>query len=144
VLDWQQQKEGLMKIAEAMPEGKFSYKPTAAQRTYGEQILHIAQSNVDVFKLMGAKAAVPSFSVDRTKTRAQLLAALTASYDYATAVLREQTADTLGIVVNTSFAGPCTRSRLAWQMLAHSMDSYGQMAVYLRLNGIVPPASRGL
>jgi len=142
VHDWQQQKDGLMKIAGAMPEDKFGYKPTAAQRTYGEQILHIAESNVDVFKLMGATAPVPSFGADRTKTKAQLLAALAASYDYGTAVLGEQTADTLGTVVNTSFAGPCTRSRLAWQMLAHSMDIYGQMAVYLRLNGVVPPASQ--
>ena len=144
VKDWQQQKEGLMKIADAMPEVKFGYKPTAAQRTYGEQILHIAESNVEAFKLMGAKAQVPSFSADRTKTKAQFLAALAASYDYGTAVLSEQTADTLGTLVNTSFAGQCTRSRLAWQMLAHSMDIYGQMAVYLRLNGIVPPASRGV
>ena len=143
VTDWQQQKEGLMKIADAMPEDRFGYKPTAAQRTYGEQILHIAESNVDIFKLMGAKAQVPSFSAHRPKTKAQLLAALAASYDYGTAVLSEQTTDTLGTVVHTSFAGPCTRSRLAWQMIAHSMDSYGQMAVYLRLNGIVPPASRG-
>jgi hypothetical protein len=126
-----------------MPEDKFGYKPTAAQRTYGEQILHIAQSNVEVFKLMAAKAAVPSFSTDRTKTKTQLLAALAASYDYGTAVLSEQTAHTLMTVVNTRFAGPCTRARLAWQTLAHSMDIYGQMAVYLRLNGIVPPASRG-
>jgi hypothetical protein len=104
----------------------------------------VAQSNVDVFKLMDAKSPVPSFHADRTKTKAQLLAALAASYDYGTAVLNEQTADTLMTVVNTSFAGPCTRLRLAWQMLAHSMDIYGQMAVYLRLNGIIPPASRGV
>jgi hypothetical protein len=40
--------------------------------------------------------------------------------------------------------GPSTRARLFWFLLGHSMDIYGQMVVYLRLNGIVPPASRGL
>jgi len=43
-----------------------------------------------------------------------------------------------------SFLGPSSRARILWTLLAHSMDIYGQMAVYLRLNGIVPPASRGV
>lgn len=144
VQDWQMQKKELMRIADAMPDGTFSYKPTPAQRTFGEQILHIVESNVVVFKMMGAKAPAPTFDANSLKTKAQILAALDASYDYGTAVINEQTAETLKTIVQTRFAGPCTRSRLVWQMFAHSMDIYGQMAVYLRLNGIVPPASRPL
>ena len=44
--DWQQQKRMMMGIAEAMPEETYKFKPTEAQRTYAEQILHIAGANV--------------------------------------------------------------------------------------------------
>ena len=40
--------------------------------------------------------------------------------------------------------GEATRARVVWSLMAHGMDIYGQMVVYVRLNGIVPPASRGI
>jgi uncharacterized damage-inducible protein DinB len=40
------------------------------------------------------------------------------------------------------FLGPSTRARIVFFLIAHSQDIYGQMAVYLRLNGVVPPASQ--
>jgi hypothetical protein len=45
---------------------------------------------------------------------------------------------------DTPFFGASTRARVVWSLLAHAMDVYGQMVVYVRLNGIVPPASRGI
>jgi hypothetical protein len=61
-------------------------------------------------------------------------------------LLKEQTEQTIGqsIPDSPSWLGPATRARIVWTLLAHSMDVYGQMVVYLRLNGIVPPASRGV
>jgi uncharacterized damage-inducible protein DinB len=142
--DWQNQKDTLMKIADAMPENKFGYKSTPAQRTYGEQVMHVALVNVDLLKVIKGAATPPSFTAESAKTKADILKALDESYDYGAALLKEQTDATITGTVDASFLGPSTRARVFWALLAHSMDIYGQMAVYLRLNGIVPPASRGV
>jgi uncharacterized damage-inducible protein DinB len=141
--DWQEQKDGMVKLAEAMPEEKFGYKSTPAQRSYGEHIMHAALVNVDLLKLVGGRAAAPTFTAESAKTKADILAALAASYDFGTALLNEQTEATIGQTQDASWLGTSTRARMFWTLLSHSMDVYGQMVVYLRLNGIVPPASRG-
>ena len=143
VKDWQEQKDGLMKLADAMPEDKFGYKSTPPQRSYGEHIMHAALVNVDLLKLLGGKAAAPTFTADSVKTKADIVAALAASYHYGTALLKEQTEATIVETQDASWLGTSTRARMFWTLLSHSMDVYGQMVVYLRLNGIVPPASRG-
>ena len=53
--DWKAQKETMLKIADAMPEDKYGYKSTPAQRSYAEQILHVAGANVMLLKFVGAK-----------------------------------------------------------------------------------------
>jgi uncharacterized damage-inducible protein DinB len=133
-----------MAIADAMPEDKFGYKSTPAQRSYGEQIMHVATVNVDVLKLVGGKATPPAFTAESVKTKADMLKALAESYDHGIALLNEQTDATITGTIDAAFLGPSTRARVFWFLLGHSMDIYGQMAVYLRLNGIVPPASRGV
>ena len=144
--DWQAQKDMMMKIADAMPENKFSYRSTPPQRNYGEQIMHVASANVDLLKVLGGSAAAPAFTAESAKTKADILKALGDSYDYGTALLNELSETTILEPVKDapSFLGPSSRARILWTLLAHSMDIYGQMAVYLRLNGIVPPASRGV
>ena len=142
--EWEEQKETLMAIADAMPEEMFSYRSTPAQRTYGEQIMHIATVNVKLLGLIGGQAQAPTFSADSTTTKAQILQALGESYDYGIALLNEQTGASITQVQEAGFMGQATRARIFWRLLAHSMDIYGQMAVYLRLNDIVPPASRGV
>ena len=142
--DWQDQRATLMGIAEAMPEDKFGYKPTPAQRNYGEQVMHVAQINVDLLKMVGGTATAPTFTTDSVKTKADMLKALAESYDYGTAILNSQNNAWIQETIDGGFLGPSTRARLIWFLLGHSMDTYGQMAVYLRLNGVVPPASRGL
>jgi uncharacterized damage-inducible protein DinB len=144
--DWESQKDTMMKIADAMPEDKFGYKSTPPQRSYGEQIMHVALVNVDLLKLLLGKAVAPSFTAETAKTKAEILKALAESYDYGTALLKQETEATIGQAIqdSPSWLGPSTRARIVWTLLVHSMDIYGQMAVYLRLNGIIPPASRGV
>ena len=141
--DWQAQRDTILKIADAMPEAKFGFKSTPAQRNYGEQVMHVAEINVEMLKLLGGKAKAPVFAAGSAKTKAQALKALGDSYDYGTALLKEQTDVSIRQSVQAAWLGPSTRARVVWTLLAHTMDIYGQMAVYLRLNGIVPPASRG-
>lgn len=142
--DWERQKETMMKIADAMPEDKFGYKSTPPQRSYGEQVMHIATVNVDILKWLGGQTPAPSFTAESAKTKGDMLKAMADSYDYGTALLKEQTDTSIVETIDGKFLGPSTRGRLFWFLLGHSMDIYGQMAVYLRLNGIVPPASRGV
>src|SRR5687768_13291023 len=62
--DWRSQKVLLVQLAEAMPAEKFTYRPTPAQRTYGEQIVHIAVGNVAQMRLLGTTQPIP-FSLER-------------------------------------------------------------------------------
>ena len=146
--DWTDQKDTMLKAADAMPDDKFGYKSTPAQRSYGEQVMHIALVNVDLLKVvggsLGGNVTPPSFTAESVKTKADMLKALGDSYDYGLALLRERTDATITSTIDAAFLGPSTRGRVFWVLLAHSMDVYGQMVVYLRLNGVVPPASRGL
>jgi uncharacterized damage-inducible protein DinB len=144
IKDWEGQKEMMIAIAGAMPEDRFGFRSTPPQRTYGEQIMHIATVNVDFLKVVGGKVTPPAFTAVSAKTKAEILEALGQSYDYAIALLNEQTDASILETVDADFLGQSTRARVFWFLLGHSMDVYGQMAVYLRLNGIVPPASRGV
>jgi uncharacterized damage-inducible protein DinB len=143
--DWTSQKETLVKLANAMPEEKFRYKPTPAQRDYGEQILHIAEANVVQMGRLAGKATAPSVNMKAT-SKADILHALEDSFDYGIAVLKEQTDQTMVQAAETTrfdrFMGPSTRARVVAYVMGHTWDIYGQMVVYVRLNGITPPASQ--
>ena len=134
-----------MNAADAMPADKLGYKPTPAQRSYGEQIMHVVQANQQVVAMLGGKTPPPAINL-KAATKADVMTALRQSMDYWEVVLKEFTDQQLNERVTTpasSFLGPsASRLRLIYQSMMHSQDIYGQMVVYLRLNGIVPPASR--
>ena len=148
--DWQRMKQIMMGIADAMPEDQLGFASTPEQRTFGEQILHVAGGNVMLMGFLGAEASGPS--VDRRNTRtfgytvtskADILQTLSDSFDYGEAALREFDDDSLlERVAGPPFLGEPSRVRLVYFVIGHAWDIYGQMAVYLRLNGVVPPASR--
>ena len=148
--DWRQQKRMMMGIAEAMPEETFSFKPTEAQRTYAEQILHIAGANVYLMQHLGGAAAAPEVDTTDFKvfglsatSKAAVVEALGAGYDYGIAVLQEFSDEQLvETIAGPRYLGSVTRVKMAYFTLSHAMDIYGQMAVYLRLNDVTPPASR--
>ena len=148
--DWRGQKGMMMGIAEAMPEEAFSFKPTEAQRTYAEQILHIAGANVYLMQHLGGVAAAPQVDTTDFKifglsatSKTAVLEALAAGYDYGIAVLEEfSDAQLVETIAGPRYLGDVTRVRMAYFTLSHAMDIYGQMAVYLRLNDVTPPASR--
>ena len=142
--DWAIQKELLVNAADAMPDDKFGYKPTPAQRGYGEQIMHVVQGNQLLAGMLGGKTPVPAVNV-KAATKTEAMTALRQSMDYLEGVLKEFTDQQLNErVAAGGFMGPsASRLRMIYWSMQHSLDIYGQMVVYLRLNGIVPPASRG-
>lgn len=140
--DWNNLKGTMDKIAAAMPEDKFSFKATPAQRDYGQQILHVAQVNFKILQAVGAKAPAPAIDLKAT-TKAGIIKAMDDSFDYGIAILKEQNDQTIieGAAMPPGFMGPSSKARIFTFLIGHTWDIYGQMAVYLRLNELVPPAS---
>ncbi len=103
----------------------------------------MAGANLNFLKTLGGKTPAPAVDLKAT-SKAAIIAALEASFDYGTAVLNEQTADSMleQVKVPPFMGGMSSRARVANFLIGHAWDTYGQMVVYLRLNGHVPPASQ--
>jgi uncharacterized damage-inducible protein DinB len=139
--DWSALKDTMTKIANEMPEDKYGYKPTPAQRDFGAQVIHIAQINMRFLAAVGGKTPAPAIDV-KAMDKAGAVKAMADSFDYGTALITEQTDQTMLQTVQAPFIGPSTRTRVMTFLIGHTWDIYGQMAVYLRLNDKVPPASQ--
>lgn len=154
---WRYQEYELRSAAEAMPADKWDYRPTAGMfknekpefgaelRTFAEQVKHVACANFAfAAELDGAK---PPEACDKggpspAHTRAELLVYLRDSFAALKKSLSAITAKNMYHPIEGPYAGPNTRLGLAQVCIWHAADHYGQMTLYLRLNGIVPPASR--
>jgi uncharacterized damage-inducible protein DinB len=103
--------------------------------------MHVSNANMSFLRFVGGKGAATT--VNRYATsKAEILQALAASFDFGEAVLREQNDQSMLQIVQTNqFLGPSSKARVIYFLIGHTWDIYGQMAVYLRLNGIVPPRS---
>ncbi|MGO9318314.1 MAG: DinB family protein [Terracidiphilus sp.] len=132
--------------AEAMPEDKFNFAPPASLgefkgvRTFAQQIKHVAESNYYFFggsDFTEAQAKAMSDSIEKLTTKADIVKALKDSFAKAHAYVDAITPE--NAFVQTEHG---TRAGMASFGIAHVMDHYGQLVVYLRMNGIVPPASR--
>ncbi len=141
--DWTGLKETMHKIAAEMPADKYSFKATEAQQTFGERTVHVATTNVYFLSLLGGTATKPTIDPKATSKDAALKA-LDDSFDYGTAILKQETDQSLlqSLASAPKFMGPSSRARIIAFLAGHTWDIYGQMAVYLRLNGHVPPASQ--
>lgn len=140
--DWVEMKDTMVKLANEMPEDKYSFKTTPPQRDFAQQVLHIAQANVTNLGFLRGKAMPPAIN-RAARSKAEVIKAMADSFDYGEALIKEQTDQSMLEVVQTNaFLGPSSRARVIYFLLGHTWDIYGQMVVYLRLNGGVPPASQ--
>src|SRR5678815_1702123 len=85
--DWTRLKDTMMKIAAAMPDDKFGYRATAPERTWGEQILHVAEANIVQIGRLGSKAPPPASDMKETSPAA-ITHTLEASFDFGIAALK--------------------------------------------------------
>ena len=148
----------LRSAAEAMPEDKYSYRPAegkfknekpeygpAEVRTFAEQVKHVACSNFAfAAELDGQK---PPGSCDQggpslARSKKELLVYLRDSFAAIRKSIGAISAQNMYEPIEGPYAGPNTRLGLATVVIWHCADHYGQMTLYLRLNNIVPPASR--
>ena len=144
--------------AEAMPEDKYDFRPAVQGkfteaapfgptelRTFAEQVKHVACSNFAFAAELDGKQPPPSCDKggpNPAKTRAQLLTYLRDSFAALNKSLNAVSSKNMYDPIEGPYAGPNTRLGLAGVAIWHVADHYGQIAMYLRLNGIVPPASR--
>jgi len=138
--DWAGQKALLVGLASAVPEDKYGFKPTPVQRSFGEHVLHIAQINVMLTKALGGKTPEPAINMKAT-TKADMIKAMSDSFDYGAKVIAEFNNSSIQETIQAPFMGPSTRARIMFFLNGHTQDTYGQMVVYARLNGVTPPAS---
>jgi len=138
--------------AEAMPEDRFAFAPTSGEfkgvKTFAQQVRHVAAANfMFAAGILGETAPVDlggENGPETLKTKAEIVAYLKASFVYAHKALGSlnDTNATGSVPVPWGGKGTITRLSLATHTATHAYDHYGQMVVYLRLNGIIPPASR--
>jgi uncharacterized damage-inducible protein DinB len=137
--------------AEAMPEDKYAFAPSNGEfkgvRTFAQQVKHVAAVNYLVAAdMMGEKPPVElggESGPDAVKTKTDIVKFLKDSFAYvhkAAGAINEQ--NQLEAIKNPFGEGTATRLGMATLIVGHCFDHYGQMVVYLRSNGIVPPASR--
>jgi hypothetical protein len=137
--------------ADAMPEDKYSFAPTNGEfkgvRTFAQQVKHVAAVNY----LIGAAILEEKPPVDpggengpdSVKTKADIVKFLKESFAYAhKAVTSINDGNLLSSIKSPFGQGTTTRLGMATLIVGHCFDHYGQMVEYLRMNGIVPPASR--
>ena len=145
--DWSRNNLMLYGLANSMPEDKFGYKPTPAQQTFGERVLHVAQVNLMLLQALGAKTPMPVIDMNAI-SKAASMDALQRVGGYGIAVIKELGEQGLLARIDSPglvgwFMGPqVSRQRVLYFLMTHSQDTYGQLVVYLRMNGITPPASR--
>jgi DinB superfamily len=163
-LDVQREKhslQSLLKLAEnlvvstvdAMPADKFGFTPTDGEfkgvRTFGQMVKHLSATN-DILAAAALGEEPPRDAGDEVgpeavRTKAEILNYLKESFAHLSKAV--EAIGAANVPVNTSPISPLkksevTRSALIVESLFHAADHYGQLVEYLRMNGVVPPASR--
>jgi uncharacterized damage-inducible protein DinB len=144
--------------AEAMPDEKYDFRPAhglfakekpefgpAELRTFREQVKHVACANFAFSAELDGKTPQPGCDKDQPvsiKMRAEILTYLRDSFAALKKSIAAINDKNRFDPIEGPYAGPNTRLGLAEACVWHVADHYGQLVIYLRMNGIVPPASR--
>jgi uncharacterized damage-inducible protein DinB len=142
-------------LAKAMPADKYTFAPSAAifassqktdylspnnqgVRSFGQMVAHVAQANYFYGGQIGSmKPDVDVKAIGSLKDKEQIVDALEKSFVFLHQAMGTLTAQN----AFESTRGTATRASTAGGVIAHGFDHYGQLAEYLRMNGIIPPAS---
>ncbi len=144
----------MTRAVDAMPADKIDFAPSPSQgefkgvRTFADQIRHCAAANyVEAAAILGEKPPVELKGEDFVKppkTKDELVASLKDSFAYLHKALASITEQNAFADIQDPYNpnGKTSRAAIGIGAVAHPWDHYGQMVVYLRMNGIIPPASR--
>ncbi len=135
----------LIAMAEDFPEDKYDFKPTPAQRSFAEQLLHAAGANYFFTSpVLGEKApALEDPKRDHYKTKADVVAFVKKSFADGAAAIKTKGDQGMADLVTDPDSNQQVRvSDMAYALIEHSGEHYGQLAVYYRVAGLIPPESR--
>lgn len=131
---WSELADKIVTLADALPDAQYGYRPAADVRSFADQLRHVAFWNQYAGKTLrheAADGAANELAPKSYPTKAKILAALRQSFDEVTSRLKEGKASLEHGEIDTLVS-----------FIEHNGEHYGQLVLYLRLNGIVPPASR--
>jgi uncharacterized damage-inducible protein DinB len=143
----------IVSAADAMPADKYGFAPTDGEfkgvRTFGQMVKHLSATNyILAAAALGEEPpadADDELGPEAVRTKAEILNYLNGSFAYldkAIEAIGQKTAPVKSSPISPLKSTEATRLALAVESLVHAFDHYGQMVEYLRMNGVVPPASR--
>jgi uncharacterized damage-inducible protein DinB len=132
--------QNLLAAAEAMPPDKYGFKPTPAQMTFGELILHIQGDNRTTCSAIGGHQPDDEAKLAPTDAKDKLVPAFQRSLAFCEAALAQVNDAQLGDVVSY-YGHDAARVVALIGLVTDWADHYGQQAIYLRLNGVLPPTA---
>lgn len=133
--------KNMVAAAEAMPAEKYGFKPTPEMNSFGHLVMHIAQSNNGLCAKISDVAA-PDAKMADTDPKDKLVAALKASFEYCATALEKVDDSKLGEQMMLFGNHPFSRAAVLIILSDDWYDHYGAQAIYLRLNGILPPTAQ--
>ena len=142
---WNEVGRKLIAMAEDFPEDKYDFKPTPAQQGFAQRLLHVASVNYFFTNLaLGQKPpAEEDPKREQYKTKADVAAYVQKSFaDGAAAIKAKGDQGMNDLVVDPDANQKVRVSDLAYALIEHAGEIYGQLAVYYRVAGLVPPESR--
>ena len=133
----------LIAMAEDFPEDKYDFKPVPGQRSFADQLLHVAGSNDLFTQVANGQKPVDDESRAHYPTKAAVVSYLKKSFAEGAAVIQARGDQGLTQTAVDSESGETLRlADLAYELIEHSGEHYGQLVVYYRVAGLVPPESR--
>jgi uncharacterized damage-inducible protein DinB len=142
---WDDIARKLNAMAQDFPEDKYDYKPTATVRSFAERLIHAAHAN-DFFTnaLLGKKLPeMDDPKRDQFKTKAEVVTFVKKTFSDGAAAIKAKGDKGMSSLVVDPFSNQQTQIRdFAYGFIEHSGEIYGQLTVYYRVAGMVPPESR--
>lgn len=132
----------LVGAAEEMPANKYGYKPTDKQRTFGATVAHVASSNGYFCSKLSGMDMPASLRPKKGAGKDELVAALKASFTFCNQALQKVNDSDLAEMVPFFGGHQVTKATALVEFAADLADHYGALAMYLRLNGMLPPSAQ--
>ncbi len=132
----------LVSAAEAMPADKYAYKPTPAQMSFADIVVHLAEGNDFLCGKIGGATAPERSKMDATASKEQLVARLKETFQFCDSALSKLDDSKLGEELPFFGGRKMTRAGIMTVATGDWADHYSQMAIYLRLNGLLPPTAQ--
>lgn len=133
--------KNLVEAAEEMPADKYSYKPTPEQMSFGHLVMHVMESNNHLCATI-ADMAEPKNDVKESDGKDKLVSALKASFDFCSTALAKVDDSKLGDTVELFGGRKGPRAAAMFALTGGWSDHYSAAAIYLRLNGLLPPSAK--